>query len=137
VVMMDLDHFNRFNNEHGHQAGDALLQAFGDMMQRQFRAEDIPCRYGGEEFVVILPEAPPEVTRRRAEQIRQGTKDLRVQQRGQVLPPVTVSIGVAQYPQDGTGSESLIRAADQALYRAKGMGRDRVVGAKDDPAPKD
>jgi diguanylate cyclase (GGDEF)-like protein/PAS domain S-box-containing protein len=126
VVMIDLDHFNRFNNTFGHQAGDALLKAFGEMVTGLVRSEDIACRYGGEEFTLIMPEAALEVTLRRAEKLRQEVKDLRVQQRGQSLGVVTVSVGVAIYPEFGATAEAIIRAADLALYRAKAAGRDRV-----------
>jgi diguanylate cyclase (GGDEF)-like protein/PAS domain S-box-containing protein len=126
VIMLDLDHFNRFNNTFGHQSGDALLQAFGEMVRAQVRSEDIACRYGGEEFTLIMPEASMEVALRRAERLRQEVKELRIQQRGQSLGVVTVSLGVAVYPEFGATAEALIRAADLALYRAKAGGRDRV-----------
>jgi diguanylate cyclase (GGDEF)-like protein/PAS domain S-box-containing protein len=140
VIMLDLDHFNRFNNTFGHQAGDALLQAFGEMVRAQVRSEDIACRYGGEEFTLIMPEASLEVTLRRADKLRQEVKNLRVQQRGQSLGVITVSLGVAVYPEFGATAEALIRAADLALYRAKAGGRDRVEAAdqsalSDSPAP--
>src|SRR5256886_16943848 len=112
VVMLDLDHFNRFNNTFGHQAGDALLKAFGEMATGLVRSEAMACRYGGEEFTLIMPEAALEVTLRRAEKLRQEVKDLRVQQRGQSLGVVTVSVGVAIYPEFGATAEAIIRAAD-------------------------
>jgi diguanylate cyclase (GGDEF)-like protein len=127
VLMLDLDHFNRFNNTFGHQAGDDLLQAFGEMISQHVRAEDIACRYGGEEFVLILPEATREVVEQRAEVLRTEVRELRVQSRGQSLGAVTVSIGVAVYPDHGRTVEDVIRAADLALYEAKNLGRDRVV----------
>jgi diguanylate cyclase (GGDEF)-like protein len=127
VMMLDLDHFNLFNNTFGHQAGDALLQAFGELLRGGVRSEDIACRYGGEEFTLILPEAPVEVVTERAERLRKEIAELRVQQRGQTLGPVTVSFGLAMYPDHGRTGEALIHSADLALYRAKAEGRDRVV----------
>ncbi len=135
VMMLDLDHFNRFNNTFGHQAGDALLQAFGELLRGGVRSEDIACRYGGEEFTLILPEAPLDVVIDRAERLRKAVGELRVQQRGQTLGPVTVSFGVALYPDHGRTGEALIHSADLALYRAKAEGRDRVVLADSPEAP--
>ena len=135
VMMLDLDHFNRFNNTFGHQAGDALLQAFGELLRGGVRSEDIACRYGGEEFTLILPEAPLDVVLDRAERLRTAVGELRVKQRGQTLGPVTVSFGVAMYPDHGRTGEALIHSADVALYRAKAEGRDRVVLADSPEAP--
>jgi diguanylate cyclase (GGDEF)-like protein/PAS domain S-box-containing protein len=129
VVMLDLDNFNTFNNSFGHQAGDALLQAVGELLRTSVRSEDIACRFGGEEFTLILPEASQEITLNRAEQIRAQLRELRLHHRGQAMERVTVSAGVAVFPRDGRTSEALIRAADVALYRAKSEGRDRVVVA--------
>jgi diguanylate cyclase (GGDEF)-like protein/PAS domain S-box-containing protein len=130
VIMLDLDHFSHFNNTFGHQAGDMLLQAFGEMLQGRIRGEDIACRFGGEEFTVILPEVPPDILLKRAETLRQELKELRVDFRGQSLGTVTASVGVALFPEHGSTAEALIHAADVALYRAKGDGRDRVVAAE-------
>jgi diguanylate cyclase (GGDEF)-like protein len=137
VVMIDLDHFNPFNNTFGHQAGDALLQAFGELLRGRVRAEDIACRYGGEEFTLILPEAPLEIAVARADTLRQEIKELRVSQRGQSLGVVTASMGVAAFPMHGRTAEAVMRAADDALYRAKADGRDRVVvsGSPDGSSP--
>jgi diguanylate cyclase (GGDEF)-like protein/PAS domain S-box-containing protein len=134
VIMLDLDHFSEFNNTFGHQAGDLLLQAFGELVHKRIRAEDIACRYGGEEFTLIMPEAPLDILVQRADELRQEVKELRLEFRGQSLGKVTVSAGVATYPGHGRTAESLINAADVALYRAKGEGRDRVVAAEA-PAP--
>lgn len=127
VITIDLDHFNQFNNTFGHQAGDALLQAFGELLRQRVRAEDIACRYGGEEFTLILPEAPLDVAVARAETLRQAVKELRVTLRGQSLGVVTASMGVAAFPIHGRSADSVLRAADDALYRAKAEGRDRVL----------
>jgi diguanylate cyclase (GGDEF)-like protein len=134
VIMLDLDHFSQFNNNFGHQAGDMLLQAFGELVRKRVRAEDIACRYGGEEFTLILPEAPLDVTMERAERLREEVKELRIEFRGQPLGTVTVSAGVALYPDHGSHSEALINSADVALYQAKEEGRDRVVAAESPPS---
>jgi diguanylate cyclase (GGDEF)-like protein/PAS domain S-box-containing protein len=128
-IMMDIDHFKAFNDTYGHDAGDTLLHELGNYLQLNIRAEDIACRYGGEEFVIILPEINQEDVLERAEELRLGIRDLRVQYHGQFLRPVTMSFGVAMYPQHGPGPTDLIRAADNALYQAKHNGRDRVEAA--------
>jgi diguanylate cyclase (GGDEF)-like protein/PAS domain S-box-containing protein len=131
VIMLDIDRFTNFNNTFGHQAGDTLLHALGELLRTRVRAEDIACRYGGEEFVLIMPEASLEITAERAEVLRKEARELRVQQHGQSLGAVTVSFGVAAFPQHGPSAESVIRAADLALYRAKSEGRDGVAVAAD------
>lgn len=132
VIMLDLDHFKQFNDTLGHDAGDALLREFGGYLLSHVRFEDIACRFGGEEFALILPEAQLGVVAERAEQIRMGTRLLSIHYRGQRLPSVTVSLGVAMFPQDGANGGDVLRAADSALYRAKAAGRDRVVLAADE-----
>ncbi len=127
IIMVDLDHFKRFNDSFGHEAGDTLLQAVGIFLQSNIRQEDIACRYGGEEFILILPEASQEITRVRAERLRQGVENLQVEYHGQSIGPVTVSLGVAIFPDHGKDGEALIRAADTALYRSKQGGRNRVM----------
>jgi len=127
IVMIDLDHFKSFNDNFGHEAGDLLLCEFSHYVQNHIRREDVPCRYGGEEFVLIIPESSLEATRRRGEQIRQAVKQLHVEHRGRALGQVTTSVGVAIFPNHGSTAKSLLRVADAALYRAKSEGRDRVV----------
>jgi diguanylate cyclase (GGDEF)-like protein len=99
----------------------------GLFVQKNIRESDIACRYGGEELMLILPETCLEITRKRAEQIREGVKHLNVQHRRQPLGGITISVGVACFPEDGLTGEALIQAADTALYEAKAQGRDRVV----------
>jgi diguanylate cyclase (GGDEF)-like protein len=135
VIMLDVDHFKNFNDTRGHASGDALLTAIGDLLQSRTRREDIACRYGGEEFVLILPEADLTVTQLRAEELREEVKQLRVRYRGKILDKVTLSLGVAAYPKYGDSAGDLIRLADAALYRAKVEGRDRVVLAELPEAP--
>jgi diguanylate cyclase (GGDEF)-like protein/PAS domain S-box-containing protein len=134
VIMMDLDHFKQFNDSFGHGGGDTLLRELGQLIQRRIREEDVPCRWGGEEFLLIMPGASMDIVRARAEDIRQDVKQLMVVDRGKPLGPVTISLGAATFPEHGATGEEIIRAADTALYRAKHEGRDRVVAA-DGTAP--
>ena len=130
VVMMDLDHFKAFNDGFGHAAGDALLSALANVITAGIRAEDIACRYGGEEFLLVLPGASLETTRERAENVRQAVKALQVKYQGHFLKSTTISLGVAIFPDHGVTAEEVIAAADAALYRAKQAGRDRVEIAR-------
>jgi diguanylate cyclase (GGDEF)-like protein len=130
VIMFDLDHFKRFNDTSGHAAGDAVLRELGRFLRTQTRASDIACRYGGEEFTLVLPECSLEVTQRRAEQFREGARRLTVQFHDQVLGGITISLGIANYPEHGDSGDALLQLADAALYEAKRLGRDRVVTAK-------
>lgn len=130
LIMLDLDHFKRYNDTYGHEAGDELLRALGTFLAGRVRQEDVACRYGGEEFVLFLPEALREVVIERAEEIRQGFPKLQVFHRGRVIESVTVSLGVAMYPADGATGQDVLRAADDALYQAKAQGRNRVVAAQ-------
>jgi diguanylate cyclase (GGDEF)-like protein/PAS domain S-box-containing protein len=130
IIMVDIDHFKLFNDTLGHDAGDALLRELGAFLLRQIRTEDIACRYGGEEFTIVMPDASAEVTQRRAEQIREAARQLRVHYGQRVLEPVTLSLGVATFPQNGASRDILMQNADVALYRAKQDGRDRVCVAE-------
>jgi diguanylate cyclase (GGDEF)-like protein len=129
VMMIDIDHFKRFNDAHGHDGGDALLVQFAALLQAHCRGEDIACRFGGEEFTLIIPETSTETAMARAEQIRAAAENLRVTYQKSQLSPVSVSIGVAGFPKDGQHGDDLIHSADVALYRAKHEGRNRVVAA--------
>ncbi|GAA6621788.1 diguanylate cyclase [Scytonema sp. NUACC26] len=131
IIMLDVDHFKRFNDTFGHSAGDMVLRELGTFLHAQIRSSDIACRYGGEEIILILPEAPTEVAKTRAEVIREGVKHLLVEHHSQVFGPLTVSLGVATFPEHGKTPEMTIAAADAALYRAKKEGRDRVVVASE------
>lgn len=126
VLMLDLDDFKAFNDTHGHAAGDALLRAFAARLGKSIRAADIACRYGGEEFAVILPDATLDQSFARAEQVRVATRAMSVVFEGAPLPGVTISIGVAAWPKHGRSPDALMRAADAALYAAKASGRDRA-----------
>jgi len=127
VLMLDLDHFKNLNDLNGHPAGDAVLKQVGMTLERHTRREDIVCRYGGEEFVVILPGAPVSVASRRADDLRRAVRRARLESEGKDLGSLTVSIGIACFPEHGTTAEALLAASDRALYRAKHEGRDRVV----------
>ena len=129
ILMLDLDHFKEYNDTHGHAAGDALLRAFGAHVLGNIRGEDFACRYGGEEFAIILPDVGLEKAVQRAEEIRQEARAIRVESGGLRLEAATVSIGVATLPTHGTTPEAVLRAADAALYVAKAEGRDRVKAA--------
>jgi diguanylate cyclase (GGDEF)-like protein/PAS domain S-box-containing protein len=125
VVMIDIDHFKQVNDIHGHKVGDLILQALGNLLLSQIRAGDIACRYGGDEFLLILPQASKTITAERAEKLRIGFEALRVAC-GEEALQTTISLGVAVYPADGVTTEAVINAADQAMYRAKGIGGNRV-----------
>ncbi len=130
VIMIDIDHFKRYNDTFGHEAGDVVLREIGKFLQTRARREDIVCRYGGEEFVIVLSEASLEITERRADDLRDEVKGLRLRHDGQVLGAITMSFGVSSFPQHGKSEKDVLRAADAALYRAKAGGRDRVMVAE-------
>jgi diguanylate cyclase (GGDEF)-like protein len=130
VIMLDLDGFKRFNDSHGHDAGDALLRELGALLQGNIRAEDIACRYGGEEFTLIMPEGSAEIAAQRAELLRAAIKKLEVEHRGRTLGSVTASLGVAVFPEHGRTRDALLEAADAALYLSKGAGGDKVTLAR-------
>jgi diguanylate cyclase (GGDEF)-like protein/PAS domain S-box-containing protein len=127
LIMLDLDHFKHFNDTFGHQVGDILLKETAGVIKSRVRAGDLACRYGGEEFSVILAEVDVEGARACVEGIREAVKHLSLHNRGQTLGTVTVSAGIATYPEHGDNSEDLIRCADEALYRAKKAGRDCII----------
>ncbi|MBF0213896.1 MAG: diguanylate cyclase, partial [Magnetococcales bacterium] len=115
VLLFDVDHFKRFNDEHGHDQGDRVLKGIAEVMRSHFRSVDYPCRYGGEEFCVIMPSTGSAGVGRSAERLRQSVEQMIVDGLR-----VTVSIGVSIFPESGQeGAESLLKAADQALYTAK------------------
>ncbi|HEY4842082.1 MAG TPA: diguanylate cyclase [Terriglobales bacterium] len=135
VIMLDLDHFKRYNDNFGHSAGDQALAAVGEMLLRTVRAEDIACRYGGEEFTLILPECPLSEAMVRAEEIRKRIKEYHFQQVQPERPDrpaakLSCSIGVAAFDETTDRVDLLLKFADDALYQAKRAGRDRVVVAR-------
>ncbi len=131
VLAIDIDHFKRFNDTHGHDAGDAVLVSVASELQQWLRASDIACRVGGEEFLLVLPDAPLDVAAARAEQVRTAVSELLVSMKSHELPRVTISLGVAVAPGHADSGEMLRRRADEALYAAKRNGRNRVEIAND------
>ncbi|WP_374341737.1 diguanylate cyclase [Azonexus sp.] len=126
VVMLDIDHFKRINDTHGHQLGDEVLRLLGRTLLGDIRLEDVACRYGGEEFLILLPAMPLEAAVARAEGWRRAVASLALARDGHLVR-FTVSLGVATFPVHGATPDELTRCADLALYRAKREGRDRVV----------
>lgn len=124
LVMLDLDHFKQVNDRWGHEAGDAVLAQLADILQRQLRASDLACRFGGEEFIIVMPGASLSEARERIEKIARHVRETPIHLAHASLPPVTFSAGLAEAFRHGDNSESLLRAADQALYIAKAEGRD-------------
>jgi diguanylate cyclase (GGDEF)-like protein len=126
VIMLDLDGFKRLNDAHGHAAGDRVLHEVGALCMARLRYADIACRYGGDELTLILPRAPKATAVERAEALRREVAALRLTWNGEALPAVSVSAGVAVFPEDGAAGEALLAACDEALYQAKRLGRDRI-----------
>ena len=129
VLFLDLDHFKRFNDTFGHDAGDSVLLSLADLFRNFFRATDICCRYGGEEFAIILPESSSQDAAVRADVLRSEVKSLRLQYKKQPLGQLTLSVGVAAFPEHGSTSVELLKIADQCLYESKNRGRDVVTVA--------
>ena len=124
VVFLDLDHFKRFNDIYGHDAGDTVLRSMAGFFRQHFRGDDIVCRYGGEEFAFILPESSAKDAAKRVEELRQIAKMHKITCKEQVLDTVTFSAGIAAYPENGLTGEELFRTADTCLYESKAKGRD-------------
>ncbi len=129
LIMLDIDHFKDFNDTYQHQAGDQLLHALGQLMINSIRAGDIACRYGGEEFLLILPETPLAAALQRAEHLRLLVKGMRLETDHHSFPPITISLGVACWPNHGLSVNDLLKAADDAMYKAKNNGRNQVASA--------
>jgi diguanylate cyclase (GGDEF)-like protein/PAS domain S-box-containing protein len=127
IIMLDVDDFKRFNDNFGHAVGDAILRELGNLLLEHVREEDIACRYGGDEFIIVLPDASQAVTHERAEFICEYAKQFHLQFEGRAFEAVTFSLGIAVFPEDGVISADLLKVADDALYRAKRGGRGRVV----------
>lgn len=129
LIALDIDHFKKFNDTHGHDAGDEVLKMLSEVLQNLFREADVPCRMGGEEFIVMLPGATIARTEERAEELRTEIEAQELRYGGETLK-VTSSIGVAVYPDHGKSLAALMQEADQALYVAKDSGRNVVKTAK-------
>jgi diguanylate cyclase (GGDEF)-like protein len=129
LVMLDVDHFKDFNDTNGHDAGDEVLRNVAHVLKRHTRVEDVACRYGGEEFLIVLTSCSMDDAYAKAEAIREAIAQQQVFTRGTALPRITASLGIASYPEDGDRMERLIAEADAALYRAKATGRNRIVAS--------
>jgi diguanylate cyclase (GGDEF)-like protein len=130
VIMLDIDYFKRFNDTFGHDAGDLVLRQASAFLHGHIRGADIACRYGGEEFILVLPEASLAAAQSRAEQLRLAIKAMAFEHEGRPLGAISICCGVAVYPDHGRTPAAMLRAADGALYRAKHAGRDQVVVAE-------
>jgi diguanylate cyclase (GGDEF)-like protein len=130
LLVIDIDHFKRYNDTYGHDAGDQVLREFGAVLKQAIRESDIACRHGGEEFVITLPESSSADAYLRANELRKKVASLMLEHRGQRLGQITVSVGVAAYPEHGSTTDELLAAADVALYRAKAHGRNCVIMAE-------
>ena len=126
VLFADLDNFKRFNDTFGHDAGDHVLKTVADLFRKSVRVDDVVCRYGGEEFSFILPESSSENAVIRANELRETTKQMGMDYQNRDLGAVTLSIGVATFPEHGETAEEVLKTADKCLYAAKSEGRDRV-----------
>jgi diguanylate cyclase (GGDEF)-like protein len=126
VLMLDADHFKSFNDTHGHAAGDAALKGFSEVFRSNIRAEDIACRYGGEEFTIILPDTTVKGACDRAESILTAIANLKIAFGQQTFGGFSVSIGMTFFPGDGASADELLQHADAALYDAKHNGRNQV-----------
>jgi len=131
VMMIDIDHFKRCNDMFGHAAGDTVLRAVAQHMLSLSRGEDILCRYGGEEFALVMAHASPGTMLERAEKICLGVQNLEIESGGRRVGPVTLSVGIAIFPDHGESGQAVLQAADAALYRAKAAGRNCVVMANE------
>lgn len=129
LISLDVDHFKRFNDNHGHDAGDTVLREMGKLMAEFFQNGKYPCRIGGEEFVVLCPGLDKAAALSLGDEFRASVSGLTLIYGGVTLPSITVSGGVASYPQDGMAVIEMLKTADEALYRAKTAGRDRIIAA--------
>jgi diguanylate cyclase (GGDEF)-like protein len=128
-MMIDIDHFKHFNDQHGHEVGDVVLCEVAQVLQRQTRGSDVAARFGGEEFTIVLPDITDQLALERAEGVRKAVEDLVLRPSGKDVGGITISIGLAQFPRHGTTVEALLLAADKALYEAKNSGRNKVIVA--------
>lgn len=133
ILMADLDRFKQFNDSFGHEAGDALLRDLGALLAAEIRGGDVACRYGGEEFLLILTDTDLPTACERAEKLQEQVRNLQVRYRGETLRRITMSIGVSGFPRHGANASQIVTAADRALYQAKAAGRDCVVVAGEEP----
>jgi diguanylate cyclase (GGDEF)-like protein/PAS domain S-box-containing protein len=123
IIMLDVDGFKSFNDTYGHATGDTILRELGNLLLGHIRGEDVACRYGGDEFIIVLPGASREMARERAERLREYARHFDIQFKGRMLEAILLSFGIAVFPVDGSTSDSILSVADDALYRAKRDGR--------------
>lgn len=126
LLIVDIDYFKQFNDKHGHEAGDSALKAVAGTLARHFRDSDVVCRFGGEEFVVIMAGSNAEAAYDKAMELARAIRQMPVEHEGLDLGPVTISVGVSSWPECSDAPERLLGLADRALYQAKAAGRDRV-----------
>lgn len=131
IAMLDIDHFKHFNDTFGHEAGDLILRELGRVLHENVRRSDIVCRFGGEEFVLVLLDSPLEASRQHLERIRSRVKELQVRYGDQLLGTISLSIGLVEVNEHDMAADDLLRTADEAMYTAKRAGRDRIVTAND------
>lgn len=127
VSMIDIDFFKRFNDTHGHEAGDEVLKSVGTILREEINGSDLACRFGGEEFILIFTHTNKEKVLAQLENLREKIKNTPIFFQEKLLPPVTISIGMAEAPTDGRSPKEIVQVADEALYQAKQQGRDRIV----------
>ena len=134
LIAIDVDHFKKFNDTHGHDAGDMVLRAVGSVLEQACDGEEVACRMGGEEFMIILPETTQDNVMTRAEHVRQAVEAISVRYGEKTLPRITISAGVSFFPTHGTMPQDLMRSADDALYDAKAKGRNQIQVAQNAPS---
>jgi diguanylate cyclase (GGDEF)-like protein/PAS domain S-box-containing protein len=127
IIMLDVDDFKSFNDKFGHAIGDLVLQSLGKLFLDNIRGEDIVSRYGGDEFLLVLPDTGKNVVLERAEELREDAASIGLQTESCTFPTVSLSMGVSIFPENGTTISTLLKAADDALYQAKNLGRNKVV----------
>lgn len=127
IIMIDIDYFKKFNDEYGHEVGDLVLEKIGRLVKNTVRPEDIPCRYGGEEFLIILPGADREGTNQCASRLLEETRKMKIKNKGTLMGGITISLGVSSYPVNGDTLEEIVKAADTAMFGAKNAGRDCII----------
>lgn len=130
IIMLDIDNFKHYNDTYGHAAGDTILKEMGKLILEHVRRDDIPSRYGGDEFVIVIPDVSIDVLRERAEQIREEAHEMVIRFRGKKMQNCTISVGATISPKNGDTYETLLQAVDKALYQAKTGGRDRIFVLK-------
>ncbi len=126
LIMLDVDHFKHFNDTHGHDTGDVVLQSLAKLIQEHIRGGDIACRYGGEEFLLILPETSLTTSVQRAQELLEEVRKLRIVYQGRYFS-ITISLGVSAFPEHGAEIQELVNSADMAMYQAKNNGRDQAA----------